>query len=143
MAVYSRILVGFDGSQQSLKVARRACELARVHGASVHLATVVPPSTVILGELMTPEVLDTNPLVEAARERLSGIAAELGREYGVEVTFGVYQGDPGEVLLELLEDGFDLIVVGRRSLSRLERLLMGSVARKVVERAGRDVLVVP
>ena len=143
MAIYKSILVGFDGSEQSLRAARRACELARLHGASVHLATVVPPSTVILGELMTPEVLDTSPLAEAARERLREIASRLSSEYGVTVTYEVYQGDPGEVLLELVESGYDLVVVGRRSLSRLERMLMGSVARKVVERSPRDVLVAP
>lgn len=141
--MYRSILVGFDGSPQSLKVARRACELAKIHGARVHLVTVVPPSTVILGELMTPEVLDTTPLVEAAREKLSRIAEDLSREYGVEVTHAVHQGDPAEVLLEELHEAHDLIVVGRRSLSPLERLIMGSVARKVVERADKDVLVVP
>ncbi|MCE4602088.1 MAG: universal stress protein [Desulfurococcales archaeon] len=143
MGIYKDILVGFDGSENSLKAARRACELARLHGASVHLATVVPPSTVILGELMTPEVLDTSPLAEAARERLREVASSLSEEYGVQVSYEVYQGDPGEVLLDLLESGYDLIIVGRRSLSRLERMLMGSVARKVVERSSRDVLVVP
>ncbi|MEB3774024.1 MAG: universal stress protein [Desulfurococcales archaeon] len=141
--MYKSILVGFDGSPQSLKVARRACELARTLGASVHLVTVVPPSTVILGELMTPEVLDTTPLLEAARKKLQEVSEELSREYGVTVTHSAYQGDPAEVLLEELHQNHDVIVIGRRSLSSIERLLMGSVARKVVERAEKDVIVVP
>ena len=50
-------------------------------------------------------------------------------------------GDPGQVIVETGDDA-DLIVVGSRGLGRLERLFIGSVSTKVVQRANCDVLVV-
>jgi nucleotide-binding universal stress UspA family protein len=51
------------------------------------------------------------------------------------------RGQPADVLLEAADDA-DLLIVGSRKLSRLERLVLGSVSSKVVHDAAGDVLVV-
>jgi len=140
--VYSKILVGIDGSEASLRAARRAAELASKTGAKLSLLTVVPPPTVWLGELMTPEVVDTTPLVEAAKERLKNLAERLREEFNVESDWDVVLGEPADSIIEYaVEGGYDLIVLGRRGLSRLDRLFLGSITRKVLERSPIDVLV--
>ena len=51
------------------------------------------------------------------------------------------RGDPAALLVEAAADA-DLAVVGSRRLTRLERLVLGSVSSNVVHNAACDVLVV-
>ncbi len=141
--VYKKILVGIDGSEASLKTARRAAEIAKSMGSSLLLVSIVPPPTVLLGELLVPEVVDTRPLKEAAEKALSKLKETIASDYGIEAQTIVAIGDPGDQIVEIAsQEDVDLIVVGRRGLSRLERLFIGSVTKKVLERTHTDVLVV-
>jgi nucleotide-binding universal stress UspA family protein len=141
--VYRRILAGFDGSEASLKAVYKATDLAKSMGAELLIVTVVPPPTVLLGEMMTPEPIDPKPLADAARSTLEALAEKLAKEKGVEPKTIVLIGDPADSIVELAEaEGVDLIVVGRRGLSRLERLFVGSVTKKIIERTHRDTLIV-
>jgi nucleotide-binding universal stress UspA family protein len=52
-------------------------------------------------------------------------------------------GDPAAILLEAARDAHaDLIVIGRRGRDFAARVLLGSVAQRVVSQASCDVLVV-
>lgn len=54
------------------------------------------------------------------------------------------EGFPAESLLTAARSrGADVIVLGRRGLSRLDRFFLGSVSRKVAAHADRSVLIVP
>jgi nucleotide-binding universal stress UspA family protein len=80
-----------------------------------------------------------------AREEHAAIArrrvARL-RGAGLEATTGVREGDPGdEILLAAEESGADLIAVGTRGRTGLGRLVLGSVAHKVLHRTKASVLV--
>lgn len=140
--MYRKILVGVDWSEASLRAARKAANLASKLGARLTLLTVVPPPTVLLGELLSPNVIDTTPLLEAARERLESLSKRLGEEYGVEADYDAILGEPADSIVDYaVEGGYDLIVLGRRGLSGLDRLFLGSITRKVLERTSIDVLV--
>ncbi len=140
--MYKNILVGIDGSEASVKAAKKALDLAKELDAAVTFLTVVPPPTVLFGELLTPEVIDISPLVKAARESLESLKKRLQKE-GIKINVEVLIGEPSEVIVDYAESGeFDLIVLGRSGMSRIERLFIGSVTKKVLERAKSDVLVV-
>ncbi|MEB2836886.1 MAG: universal stress protein, partial [Desulfurococcales archaeon] len=139
--LYKRILVGFDGSPEALEALRRAVDLARALGAEVHVLTVVPPPSVVLGPMMLPETVDFTPLVKSAEEALERVVRE--HAGGVKVEYSVRMGEPAATILEAAEDlEADLIVLGRRRLRGLERVALGSVSSKVVNHAAVDVLVV-
>ncbi len=143
ISVYKRIIVGFDGSEASYKALLKAADLAKSMGAELHVLSVVPPPSVMLGELMTPQIIDPKPLAEAAEKTLATIKKRLEEEKAITPETKVIIGDPAETIVDYARDiEADLIVVGRRGLSRLERLFIGSVTKKVLERADRDVLVV-
>lgn len=140
--VYRRILVGFEGSPESHTALRRALELAGKLGSEVRIVTVVPPPSVVLGPLMTPEAIDFTPLARAAEEELRRLVEKASGE-GISVSYEVRMGEPATALLEAAEDwGADLIVLGRRRLSGLERIAIGSVSSKVANHATVDVLIV-
>ncbi|MCE4601237.1 MAG: universal stress protein [Desulfurococcales archaeon] len=141
--MYKKLLVGVDWSEASLKAVEKAVEMAKAMGSKLVLVTVVPPPTVFLGEAMAPEVVDTTPLVEATRRKLSELADRYREEHKVEVLVEVIVGEPSESIVEYAtEIEADLIVLGKRRLSGIERFILGSVTKKVVEKSPVDVLIV-
>ena len=142
--MYKKILVGIDWSNASLKAAEKAADLAYKMETELTLLTVVPPPTVFLGELLTPEIIDTTPLANATREKLRELAEKLraSRE-GLKVNYDVIIGEPGDELVEYaMDNGYDLIVLGKRKLSGLERFILGSVTKKVLEKSPIDLLII-
>ncbi|WP_231656841.1 universal stress protein [Pyrodictium delaneyi] len=132
--MYSCILVGYDGSEASRLAIEKAVGLARRLGAKLVIATVVPPPTVFLGELLIPEVTELSEIEKPARERLGKLVKEIREAAGLEnVESALLVGDPAEELVNFAEaSGCDLIVVGRRGRGGLERLILGSVSSKIV-----------
>jgi nucleotide-binding universal stress UspA family protein len=52
-------------------------------------------------------------------------------------------GDPGAVLVEVTREvDADLLIIGRRGTDFVSRMLLGSVAERVVQQARCDVLVI-
>ncbi|BEP16911.1 universal stress protein [Pyrofollis japonicus] len=142
---YRKILVGYDGSEASKIAVRKAVDLAKQLGARITVATVLPPPVVFLGELMVPESVDISTLEEPAKKELEKLIAEIKETTGLsEADYAVLMGDPAEELVRYAEEnGYDLIVVGRRGRGGIERLLLGSVSSKVVSISKNiDVLVV-
>ncbi|MFI5399817.1 MAG: universal stress protein [SAR324 cluster bacterium] len=72
---------------------------------------------------------------------LDPVRAELGNVH-MSATFGVVAGHPAEQIVRYAEmHGSDPIGVGRRGHTLFERWLIGSVARRVIAYASRDVTV--
>ena len=135
------IVVGYDDTESSKRALHRAAELARAFNASVVVTSVAP---LLVGAAAARGLSGFDPAdpPEAHREQLAH-AAELLREQGVAASFELGAGDPASEILELADTWkADLIVVGARERSLLERLLEPSVSASVERRAHRDVLVV-
>lgn len=140
MALYQRILLATDFSPHSRRAMALARTLARASGAELHVLYVNVLSslhTEYRGLAATDEY--TRTLIAAAEETLHGIpdARRL-------VTRRVVRTDesPARAILEYAgEQGADLIVVGSRGLAGIKRVLLGSVAAKVVHAATVPVLV--
>jgi nucleotide-binding universal stress UspA family protein len=108
-------------------------------------------------ELLIVSVIDTASLrlpggrfrarVDQVRERRQAAAQALvqrGRREGVAVTFLVWEGDPGESILEAASaERADMIILGSHGRGALGRLLLGSVSQHVVRLATVPVVVVP
>lgn len=107
-------------------------------------------------ELLIVSVIDTASLrlpsgrfrarVDQVRERRQAAAQELvhrGRREGVPVTFLVWEGEPGESILEAAHaERADMIIIGSHGRGPLGRLLLGSVSQHVVKLAAVPVVVV-
>jgi nucleotide-binding universal stress UspA family protein len=141
-------LVAVDGSEQSKRALRYACEMARAAGASVVLAHAVDPSV-----YQTEGVDETDrerALVmegpDEAEERGQDVldeAVELARESGFEPETAILHGDPAAVVGEYAEErDVTGVYVGHRGLSEEYEAVMGSVAKRLVERSSVPVTVV-
>ena len=134
-----RIVVGFDGSEQSRNALERAADLA--DGAVV---AVVCSADV--RRLMRDPAGGASAIDPADAEARSTALAE-ARAYlegrGIEGAYVEGVGNPADVMVqEAEESGADLIVVGTRGLHATKRLFLGSVSTKVIHHAHCDVLVV-
>lgn len=145
----SRLVVGADGSAS----ADRALALLRRWPIFAgHPATVVTVTERASGwaervsATMYPVWADAHASADARHAQVRVTAASAAEQLsraGMSVETEVREGDPADQLIQAATTtGADLIVVGSRGLSTIPRLLVGSVARKVLLHAPQSVLVV-
>lgn len=141
---YAKILVGYDGSENSKRALRKAIELAKVLGSEVRLVTVEDTIGYVpsLAGMVYPPNLRQNLLKQG--NALLKEAVNFAKEAGItNVSGSVEEGSPADMVLACASDyKADLIVLGRRGIRGIERFLMGSVSSAVVSHSGCDVLVV-
>src|SRR6266478_3213395 len=142
--MFKKILVGTDFSEASDEARRVAIELARRLGAEleiVHVEEPLPAYAFAEGAL-----LDLPRLQEEVRtwaERQLEDLARGARASGVSTTTAVLLGVPANTIVEAARtERADLIVVGTHGRTGLERVLLGSVAERVVRNAPCAVLTV-
>ena len=136
--VPKRILVGYDGSPESKKALDLAVDLAKACGSSVLVQHVIS---------IAPDAFETGALnyaeIQASAERLLEEAVERARSVGVAAAKVLSTGDAAAMLLKESEaQGADLVIIGSLGRGRMARLLVGSVADKLVRMARVPVLVV-
>jgi len=138
-----RILVGVDGSMQSRLALEYAADLARATGARLMLACVVfAPDPLGDPELVTRTLLWEEEEHERGEDLLREVAAAVARR-GVASETVVVRGPVAATLAGLARScDVDLVVVGHRERSALARMLIGSVADRLVETCPKPVLVV-
>jgi nucleotide-binding universal stress UspA family protein len=139
------VVVGIDGSEQSRHAAIVSADLARRNGATLHMVTIVRPPEGwwgIVGSPPTPSALSKS-LSDAQREILDSVVAELDLS-GMEVVQVEDVGDPARMLLDYaIRVDADVMVIGRRGAGLIERIMLGSVANRLVHDAECPVLLVP
>ena len=137
------ILVPVDFSETANHALDFALDLAEALGARVTLmhAYDIVSSIYPEGLILTTEM--ASQIQEAASQALEA-AAGRARRPGVELTTVLRAGPPwGEVVALAAESSADLIVMGTHGRRGLKRLLLGSVAERVVRTAPCPVLTVP
>jgi nucleotide-binding universal stress UspA family protein len=139
------IVVGVDGSDQSCHAAAISSDIARRAGATLHLVTIVRPPEGwwgIVGSPPTPSALSKS-LTDAQREILDSVVANIDLS-DIEVVQVEDVGDPARMLLEYAQRvDADLMIIGKRGAGLIERIMLGSVANRVVHDADCPVLLVP
>ncbi len=146
---FQRILVPTDLSSESEVAFDPAVEFALASGGSILLVSVVQEAVNLRMAVLahaaavSPEIDQVaEGLVESTRRKLEQRAESL-RAKGVEVRTLALEGlSPARALIEAAErEKIDLIAIGTHGRGGLKRLLLGSVAERVVREAPCAVLV--
>ncbi|MFE7558399.1 universal stress protein [Kitasatospora sp. NPDC057500] len=128
------VVVGFDGSPESLAATGWAAGEARRRGLPLHLLQAWPwPKTDVLG---------TDEVISRSRRRLADREAELrAAPAGGEVTSAQVSEDPVEALVAAGRTA-SLLVLGSRGLGTVHGFLVGSVSHQVLRRAACPIVLV-
>jgi hypothetical protein len=139
MAKMDTILVATDVSTYSENAVKEAILLAKQCSSRLFAVSVV--ITNLEFEVTMPQVVEKEE--KKAREHLESVKARASKE-GVVCDIMVIHGDEPyqDIIRQALENRVDMIIVGRHGRTGLVRLMMGSVAAKVIGHAPCNVLVV-
>lgn len=140
MSEIKRILVPIDFSSNAKVVADFACEKAQELGATLTFLTVVENSGFHHGFWVQDSIL------RDVRERLEKKAKDFIEEHKQLCEHcdeaKVIVGDTVEEIVKTAEEGsYDMIIIGTHGYRGMEKILLGSVAERVVKRAPCPVLV--
>jgi nucleotide-binding universal stress UspA family protein len=152
--LFKRILMAFDGSEQSKNALNYAAEMAESNEGRLIVLTIVPRvSLPVFPDESFGNVPVTNPedwaeyqdkmnasyqksqddALKAAKERYPKLAVE-----GI-----LLEGRPSSMIIEQSEKmRVDLIVMGSRGIGGISGWILGSTSRRVVESCTKPVLII-
>ena len=139
-----RIVVGIDGSEQGWSALTKAAEIARATGATLQIVHVTQPVTSPFNsEDFQAAAARWVDVQETAAQGLLREAVARVKDAGVEVQAASHIGSPAEALAELAKAAdVTMTVVGHRGRNLAARLLVGSVADRLVQISPKPVLVI-
>ncbi|WNG17819.1 universal stress protein [Cystobacter fuscus] len=144
MSTPTRILVPVDLMEGSQAIVNYAIDLGRPFNAAIEVLHVWEPPQYVAPDLLvaapgwTPQPLEKEALA-AARQSLENFVGTL--QGAGTLTQKLVMGEPSAAVIQVAESGgFNLIVMGTHGRRGLPRLLLGSVAQRVVSRAPCPVL---
>ena len=137
-----KIIVPVDGSEESKKAAKKAIYIAKHIKSSILALYVIDSSfTTNYGigrNMLSP---DFSALLRKEAEIVLNEVAKIGKRNGVRVVKKIVEGVPSEEIIKAANKK-DLIIMGSRGRSALERILIGSVSEKVLHHASCSVMIV-
>jgi nucleotide-binding universal stress UspA family protein len=143
---FSVIVVAIDGSRHSAAAAVNAINIAASTGASLTIVTVVPSDADNLENISYAgehRDLIADQQMHMAEQNVRQVK-ELASERGVVATGLIYSGSPYEAILQIAsERSANLIVLGSHGKTALEKVIIGSVAERVVMLSPCSTLVTP
>ncbi len=143
--MFKHILLATDGSASAEHAARKALELARIHGGHVTAAYVVDPYPYLgIGEVNPIALQSYMAAAQHASTRVFVQLADQAAAAGVQLQVQLVENmQAARGIAQLADDvAADLIVIGSHGRSGVEKLVLGSVAAKVVALSTRPVLVI-
>lgn len=138
--MYNRILVPTDGSGGMDRVIDHASELSEAHDAEVHFLYVVDTAGFASLPMETSWESVTSLLREEGEAALRNAENQLR---DTDTVTAMVEGPPSkEIVRYARENRCDLVVMGTHGRGGLNRLLLGSVAERVVRGSEVPVLTV-
>jgi len=139
--VQPRIVVGVDGSGQSVQALRWAQRLAAGTGARLEAVTAWQISVVTAWGTAIAVPMNFNPEQDMEKVLIATIDDVFGADRPTDLRLVVEQGHPARVLVDR-SAGALMVVVGSRGHGGFTGLLLGAVSAYVAEHAHCPVLVV-
>lgn len=132
-ALLRRVLLATDLGEVSAPAEQAAIDLARRSGAALLILNVIDPARLRLPGGLFLARMDQ---VRSGREAAAGALLARARSAGVPAHVLIWEGEPGESILEVAAaEEVDAVVLGSHGRGRVARIVLGSVSARVVEGA--------
>ena len=137
-------LAALDESAFATHVLEVACGLGAAFGAPAELHILYVTEMVPVAAMaMIPPLVSSTELLEGGRAMLDRTTAYAAQRFHGPIVGHLATGEPWREIVQMASNlRADLVVVGTASQKGLARMVLGSVAEKVVRHAGCPVLVV-
>ncbi len=133
------VVVGVDGSEQSLHAARMAAVEADLRGVELHVVHCVDIQPAILH--LPGGTTDTREIAQAQHDSVHGKVGEALGDHSYE-RVGLEGYPPDELADYIREVGAGLLVLGSRGRGRVAGAVLGSTSLRSLEQAEVPVLIV-
>jgi len=141
MAKYKKILVAYDGSESAKHALRMAGLLGRLDKSWIKVLAVMPEYQ---GDLELVGISNIKEAISGPGQKLLAEAKKIADEEDVHVLCNLEQGEPFTKIVQVAEgESCDLIIMGRKGFTHLERELIGGVSARVIGHTNKDVLITP
>jgi len=139
---YTDVLVPTDGSEYAAAAVDHALAIAGRVDARVHAVSVVDVARLGASPDFAP-VADLREQLRDGAERATDAIAERANSAGRDAVTDVREGSPAEAILAYADEhDVDLIVMGTRGRTGLDRYLLGSTTGRTIRRADVPVVAV-
>ena len=137
-----KIIVPVDGSEESKKAAKKALYIAKHINSSV-VALYVMDTPLLARYTYGDDILipDIHALLKKEGNLVLAEVERMGKRAGVRVIRKMVEGIPDEEIIKIARKK-DLIVMGSKGKTALDRILVGSVSEKVIHHAPCAVMIV-
>jgi nucleotide-binding universal stress UspA family protein len=141
--MYKKILIPTDGSKASYNAAKHAIWAANSCGSEIIVLNVVELNKI--PEIRVDEVKNNlkKMMMEEGNIALDKVSQLLDESTeDIKSSFIIKEGNPADKILQTIDDNdIDLVVMGTSGKHGLDRIMIGSVAEKVVRNANCTITV--
>jgi nucleotide-binding universal stress UspA family protein len=132
--MFKKLLVAYDGSDDSQKALEIALDLSKKFGSEVHLLTIIeqlPRYAATIGEVKEA-LAEITKEIEKEQTLVCGSA----QEEGIDIKCKILPGHEVEAILTYAQKGnFDALLLGRKGHSAILRTQSGSTAVQITTHA--------
>lgn len=147
--MYTRVVVGTDGSETAAIAVRRAIELAAAMKAELHVVHAHQLLNLSVASVesqtgsLSNEISKANSGLRHESDDICDSAVREAEKSGVSARAHSVAGDPTDALVTVAESvQAQVIVLGNRGMTGMKRFILGSVPNKVSHHSPCDVLIV-
>jgi nucleotide-binding universal stress UspA family protein len=140
MSSFKKILIPTDGSEYTKAAISKGLAMAKQMGAEVTTMYVVD-QTSFINFPMDSTIVSVYSLLEKEGKDAVDYVVEEGKKIDLRVTAIIAEGSPARKIVEASKY-YDLIVMGTLGRTGISKLLLGSVAERVVRLAQCPVMVI-
>jgi len=137
-----RILIAFDGSEQSYKAFDFALQMSSLRAG-------ISPEIIVLSVAQPPEpadIVEVDAIIDSATQHYEELFKELrekAKAKNLEIKTEVAVGHPAAQIVKIADEKkCDMIIVGHRGKSKIADWLLGSVSKRVSSYAPCTVTIV-
>ncbi|HNZ87779.1 MAG TPA: universal stress protein [Methanofastidiosum sp.] len=146
---FERLITPVDGSESSIRAARKAIYLAKKMGADIFALYVLHlPISAYVGPPYSPVIYTDDIEIKELRKKMKNegnqILDEIEKmalEEGIKIAKKIVEGSPDEEIIKISKKD-DLIVMGAKGISAIDRIFLGSVSEKVLHHAKSSVMII-
>jgi len=146
---FERLITPVDGSESSIRAARKAIYLAKKMGGDIIALYVLHlPISAYVGPPYSPVIYTDDIEIKELRKKMKNEGNQvldkiekMALEEGIKIAKKIVEGSPDEEIIKISKKD-DLIVMGAKGISAIDRIFLGSVSEKVLHHAKSSVMIV-